>query len=59
LSIFIGRWADEQVDVQLVAALRVHVARNAGQEARDVAGQQATPNHGLRLCWPFDSSGFG
>ncbi len=22
-------------------------------------GQQATPNHGLRACWPMDSSGFG
>ena len=22
-------------------------------------GQQATPNQGLRACWPFDSSGLG
>ena len=47
-----------EVHEQFLIFLR-KCSRGPTPEPRDVAGQQATPNHADRACWPRDSSGFG
>ena len=59
-----------QIDVRRAGGEQVHVDANRRASRRDspgtdgmkrvmLPGQQATPNHSCRACWPFDSSGFG